>query len=300
MKLARASPDSLKAYKWILENQDKFEKEVFGPPMMTCSVTDPRLADAVESLFQKSDFTTFTTQTRGDFRTMQKELLGGMRLHDITIKTCSLSLDSMKAPIPDNQLRQLGFDGWAKDFLAGPDPVLAMMCSEKNLHATPIGLRDISEEEFSRLENGPLSSWVSGKSAYQVTRRREYGPGAKSTRVRQVQPAKVWTSQPVDQNLKREYEEKIAGWKGQIQELRDRIKSEESIGLRIKEQMEQTDREMVILHVFPDFYPFAKLFRRETSRRRKMPNKQRRLSTGQSQKRSVCCLIFCFLSPGHV
>jgi len=301
IKLEKASPDTLKAYRWLLENEDRFEKQVFGPPIVTCSITDPKFAEAVESLFQKNDFTTFTTQTRNDFRTLQRELLGTMKLHDISIRTCSLPLDGMTAPMPNDQLRQLGFDGWAKDFLTGPDPVLAMLCSEKNLHATPVGLHDISEEAFNRLEDGPLSSWVSGKNSYQVTRRREYGPGAKSTRVRQVQPAKVWTSQPVDQNLKRDLEEKIAGWREQIQDLKDRLKSEETIGLKIKEELEQTIREMVILHVSPSFHPFAKSFHRKKSRRTKMPNKQRILSTGQSQRKSVCLLFFIFLlSPGHV
>jgi hypothetical protein len=37
---------TLKAYRWLLENQSKFEKEVFGPPIVTCSITDPKYADA--------------------------------------------------------------------------------------------------------------------------------------------------------------------------------------------------------------------------------------------------------------
>jgi hypothetical protein len=47
---------------------------------------------------------------------------------------------------------------WARDFLVGPDPVIAMLCSEKNLHSTPIGLREISNEVFARLEEGVMSS----------------------------------------------------------------------------------------------------------------------------------------------
>jgi hypothetical protein len=286
----------MRAYTWILENQDKFEKEVFGPPMVTCSVTDPKFADAIESLFQKSDFTTFTTQTRADFRTLQKELLGTMGLHDITIKTCSLSLESMKPQMSNDQIRQQGFDGWARDFITGPDPVLAMLCSEKNLHMTPIGLRDITEEQFNHLENGTLSSWVSGKSSYQVSRRREYGPGAKSTRVRQLQPAKVWTSQPVDQNLRREYEEKITGWNEQIQELKARIQDEEAMGSRIKNQLVEVDEEMVILHLLPGFPSIAKQLDRETSKKKKKSNKRRRHITGLSRKKSVCSLVLYLIA----
>ncbi|KAJ5474183.1 hypothetical protein N7475_003749 [Penicillium sp. IBT 31633x] len=244
LKLERASHDTMKGYKWLLENQDKFEQEVFGPPIVTCSITDPKFADAVESLFQKTDFTSFTTQNRNDFRTLQNALIGNMRLHDISIRTCSLSLNTMKAPMTSDALTGLGFDGWAKDFLVGPDPVIAMLCSEKNLHATPIAIRDVSDEVFTQLEGGLMSSWVAGKNSYQVTRRREYGPGATSTRVRQIRPATVWTSQPVDVSLKRQHQENIALWNEQLQGFKDKLESEKTAMLKIKEEYEQTEREI--------------------------------------------------------
>ncbi|EKV10025.1 Structural maintenance of chromosome complex subunit SmcA [Penicillium digitatum] len=244
LKLQKASYDTLKAYRWLLENQSKFEKEVFGPPIVTCSITNPKFADAVESLFQKTDFTSFTVQTRNDFRTLQFAINKTLGLHDISIRTCSLSLDTMRAPMPKDQLTQLGFDGWAKDFLVGPDPVIAMLCSEKNLHSTAIGLREISNEVFARLEEGLMSSWVSGKKSYQVTRRREYGPGATSTRVREIKPAQVWTEQPVDVSLKREHQENITLWNEQLQDIKEKLESERAMLLKIREEHEQAEREM--------------------------------------------------------
>ncbi|KAJ5484219.1 RecF/RecN/SMC [Penicillium expansum] len=244
LKLQKASYDTLKAYRWLLENQNKFEKEVFGPPIVTCSITDPKFADAVESLFQKTDFTSFTVQTRNDFRTLQRAINQTLGLHDISIRTCSLSLDTMRAPMPKDQLTQLGFDGWARDFLVGPDPVIAMLCSEKNLHSTPIGLREISNEVFARLEKGSMSSWVSGKRSYQVTRRREYGPGATSTRVREIKPAQVWTEQPVDVSLKRGHQENITLWNEQLQDIKEKLESERAALLKIGEEHKQAEREM--------------------------------------------------------
>ncbi|CDM27265.1 hypothetical protein DTO013E5_4511 [Penicillium roqueforti] len=244
LKLQKSSNDTLKAYRWLLENQSKFEKEVFGPPIVTCSITDPKFADAVESLFQKTDFTSFTVQTRNDFRTLQFAINQTLGLHDISIRTCSLSLDTMRPPMTNDQLAQLGFDGWARDFLVGPDPVIAMLCSEKSLHLTPIGLREISNEVFARLEEGSMSSWVSGKKSYQVTRRREYGPGATSTRVREIKPAQVWTEQPVDVSLKREHQENITLWNEQLQDIKEKLESERAAVKKISEEHEQTEREM--------------------------------------------------------
>ncbi|KAL4977925.1 P-loop containing nucleoside triphosphate hydrolase protein [Aspergillus desertorum] len=225
-KLQDVSPDSYTAYRWLLNNQDKFEQEVFGPPIVTCSITDPKYADQVESLLQKTDFTTFTVQNRRDFRTLQRYLSHEMRLHDISIRTSSTPLENLGSPLPDHELRDMGFQGWAKDFLSGPEPVVAMLVSEKLLHQTPVSLRDISDQTFATLEGGSISSWVAGKQNYTINRRREYGPGATSTRVRQVRPARVWTSQPVDASAKAELQRRIQELKSDISDIKEKIESD--------------------------------------------------------------------------
>ncbi|KAE8374881.1 P-loop containing nucleoside triphosphate hydrolase protein [Aspergillus bertholletiae] len=222
-RLKQISHDSYKAYQWIQNNQDKFEMEVFGPPVVTCSVKDPKYADAVESLLQRTDLIAFTVQCRNDFRTLQRELNMGQKLHDISIRTSSVPLGRFQPPMPEDEIRKLGFDGWAKDFINGPDPVVATLCSENRLNQTPIGHRDITDEEFGRMEQGSISSWVAGKQSYQVTRRKEYGPNATSTRVRQVRPARVWTSQPMGASAKEELARNIQALKEEMRELQEKI-----------------------------------------------------------------------------
>lgn len=219
---------------------------------MTCSIKDPKYADAIESLFQRTDFTAFTTQSRNDFRTLQRALNIEMKLHDISIRTCSVPLEEFRPPMSDEELRRLGFDGWARDFLSGPDPVLAMLCSENRLHQTPITLRDISDEEYSRMESGNLNSWVAGKHSYQVVRRREYGPSATSTRVRQLRPAKVWTNQPVDSSAKRELEQSIQEWSEEIRNIEQKIDTDKAELSRLGEIYKEKERERVgFRHNYP-------------------------------------------------
>jgi hypothetical protein len=250
-KLKQISADSYRAYQWILENSDRFEKEVFGPPVVTCSITDPKYADAIESLLQRTDFTAFTTQSRNDFRTLQRALNIELKLHDIAIKTCSTPLGELRSPVSDEHLRSLGFDGWAKDFLAGPEPVLAMLCSENRLHQTPISLQDISDEAYSKMESGQLSSWVAGKQSYQVTRRREYGPSATSTRVRQLRLARVWTNQPVDTAAKQEIQRNIAEWKDDIRQVQEKIDADKAELARLSEEHNQKTKERVRVRNVP-------------------------------------------------
>lgn len=244
-KLKQASKDTYRAYQWLLQNGDKFEKEVFGPPIVTCSVSDPKYADIIESLFQKGDFLAFTVQTRNDFRTMQRELIGKMKLHDVHMKTCSVGLEGLRSPASHEQLRALGFEGWASEYLSGPDPVLAMLFSENRLHQTPVTLQDISDEQYAKLENSQFSSWVAGGKAYQVTRRREYGPNATSTRVRQLKPARVWTNQPVDLSAKQDILQDIEGWKDQRQQIRERIETDKKMLAELGQEYKSKDHERV-------------------------------------------------------
>lgn len=225
-RLKKLSSDTYKAYQWIQQNQDQFEAEVFGPALVTCSIKDPKYADLVETLLQRNDHLAFTTQSTKDFRTLQKALNGELRLHDVSIRNCTTQLNDLRPPLSADELHDLGFDGWAKDYLNGPEPVIAMLCNEQFLHRTPIVLRDISDQEYSRMEKSTaINSWVAGKRSYKVNRRREYGPGATSTTVKTVRPARVWTNQPVDVSLKQELLEVISGCKNEIEEIQQQIDS---------------------------------------------------------------------------
>lgn len=141
----------------------------------------------------------------------------------------------------------MGFQGWAKDFLNGPEPVLAMLCSENRLHQTPVSLRDISDQTYTALENSSITSWVAGKQAYQIVRRREYGPGASSTRVRQVRPAKVWTSQPVDTSAKGTLQARIQELKDDIKIVKEAIESDRASLTELGREYEKAQRERVSL-----------------------------------------------------
>ncbi|KAI2064306.1 Structural maintenance of chromosomes protein 5 [Ophidiomyces ophidiicola] len=235
-KLRKLSEDSYEAWQWLKleKNQELFEKPVFGPPVVVCSVKDPRYASALESLMQRNDFCTITTQTRRDFATLQRILYREKGLYDITIKTSSVTLSSLRSPLSREELKELNFDGWASDYVAGPEPVLAMLFSENKFHTTPIMLRDITDSEFQHLENSTISMWISKTESYQVIRRREYGPSAVSTRVRQLRAAKLWTDQPVDETVRLELQREIDMRRSELDEVEKKIEEERSSLGRLK------------------------------------------------------------------
>ncbi len=218
--LKQLSPDTATAWDWIQNHQDVFEKPVYGPPVVECSIKDQKYVQAIESLFQYNDFLAFTCQTRGDFKKLQTQLYGVMKLGEITIQTVTSGIERFKPPVSEAEMQRYGFEGWAIDYISGPEPVLAMLCGECRLNRTGVVLRDISDAQFRALEDSPISSWVTGKQSYNIIRRREYGPGAVSTKVNILKRPRVWTAQAVDPRAKSDLQDNINGWSEEVNQWR--------------------------------------------------------------------------------
>jgi hypothetical protein len=225
-KLKMHSPDTAQAWNWIQKHMDQFEKHVHGPPIVECSVKDARYIDAMEAIFQKSDLLSITAQTRADFKKLSDLLYKNMKLADINIKcqTTSLAQEMQRRPnFSERQMKQCGLDGWALDFIEGPEPVLAMLCSSANLQAVGIALQDVSEAQYNLIMENRLGSWASGRLVYKTTRRAEYGSGATSTTTRAIRRAQVWTDQPVDASARQEIEEKLEMFKNEFEDMKAQI-----------------------------------------------------------------------------
>ncbi|KUI74467.1 Structural maintenance of chromosomes protein 5 [Cytospora mali] len=209
LQLRNVDTDVASAWKWLQDNESKFEKPVFGPAMLTCSMKDKRYSDQVQSLLQRDDLLCFTAQTRNDHKKLTDRFFRDMKLA-VTVRTVTANLSSFRSPIPQEQLHSMGFDGYALDFLEGPDPVLAMLCSEKRIHLTGVALNDVSDEQYQKINDGQvINSFACGNSMYRITRRKEYGPGATSTMSRTIQPGRFWKDEPLDTAAKSELEQRI-------------------------------------------------------------------------------------------
>lgn len=251
-KLKRISAETAKAWEWIEANRDQFERDVYGPPLIECSVKDPRYVDAVESLLQRNDFLTITAQTSADFKKLGDQLYGNMRLADITLKTMTKDLAQVRhSPLPSQQLQGMGLDGWAIDYLDGPQPVLAMLCGSVRLDRTAVGLRDMSEDQYNALLASPVATFVAGRHHYNVQRRREYGDAATSTTTKTVRQARNWTDQPLDTGIRRDVEEKIESLRQQFQTMKDEVVplKEKMAELRIEKSTLDANIVCTFIHV---------------------------------------------------
>ncbi|KAI1417306.1 P-loop containing nucleoside triphosphate hydrolase protein [Hypoxylon sp. FL1857] len=218
--LKKNNPDVAKGWEWLQEHRGEFEKEVFGPPMLTCSVTDQRYSDQIQSLLSREDFFCFTCQTRDDHKKLSAQFYKTMSI-SVTIRTCGSEFASFRPSLPREQAREMGLDGYAIDYLEGPEPVLAMLCSEKRLHVSGVALRDVSNEQYEQIKNtGQIASWAAGNTLYRINRRREYGDSASSTNTRRINRGSFWTNQPVDHAERLELTRRINELDEEIQEIR--------------------------------------------------------------------------------
>ena len=219
-KLQSLSLHTYKLWEWLQQNQDQFEKPVFGPPIVECSIKDPKYVDHVESLFQRNTMISFTVQTKSDFKRLSDQAHDRMHLKEVNIKTMHEGLDPFRPPVSAEQMKQYGFEGWALDYVDGPEIVLGMLCAELHIHEAGVAMRDTTPQQFGFLQNSSIQSWVTSKSTYRINRRREYGPGATSTLVKNIRRATIWTDQPIDLTAKRELQENIQGWTEEVASLK--------------------------------------------------------------------------------
>ncbi|KAK0668584.1 putative structural maintenance of chromosomes protein [Cercophora samala] len=241
-QLKNRNADAAKGWAWLKDNQAEFEMEVFGPPMLTCSVKDKRYTDLVQSMLQESDFFCFTTQTKEDHKKLSDQLYGAMGL-SVTVRTCFNSLDHYRPPVPKEQLSQYGLDGYVLDYLDGPAPVLAMLCGEKKLHQSALSLDEISDDQFEKIQKDELINYfAAGRKLYRIMRRREYGPGAVSTRVTELRKGRFWTDQPVDSSEKAELKRKIEEIEGRVTELAAKFKKLSEEHAALKTEVEELEK----------------------------------------------------------
>ena len=244
-KLQQASRDAYQAWQWIKENQDRFENHVFGPPMVECSLKDPRYADSIECLLQGTDFLAITCQSNNDYLTLQQKLNRELGLHNVSIRTCTSSMDRFRSPVPAEQLRDFGLDSWAISHLNGPEPVLAMLCEGKYLHATAIGHRDVNDDQLKRIADSAISGAVAGKYSYKFSRRREYGAAGNSTAAREVRAARVWTNQPVDVGAKAALQREINEHSSDLDEIKNELArlgtEKKELGVKSRQMLEEIE-----------------------------------------------------------
>lgn len=248
--LLKASRETARAWDWFQKNRDKLslQGEVYGPPILTCAIPDPRYAQAVESQMRRGDLLAITCTSGADskllsdrFFTKQQE--GGLGLHDIFLRTSTKSFSTYQPPVARKDLGKLGFEGYMVDYIQGPDVVLAMLCDNARLNRVGFASRPLSDEQHNLVSQSAIQTWVSGRDIYKITTRREYG--ASSTAVTQIRNAQWFVDQPVNTEEKRQLDEQIQRIRRDGEELKEQIDITKQEVADLRRQKEEAKQQRV-------------------------------------------------------
>lgn len=260
--LGKQSSDTAKAWNWVQKNKDRFQGRVFGPPVLECSLTEDRYAPMMESLFNRNDMLRITVTEFADMELLSNEL-SRQGLTEINTYVCRTPLSAFQAPISEDDASKLGIQGWALDFIQGPEQVRVMMCDQARIHATAVSWEDVSDEHFRRLDAAGLSSLVTSRNYYRITRRKEYGPDATSTMVRSIPGvARWWTTSPVEPGIEDNLKRSIAEWEDNIAETEQARGNVKGRLDRLREEKETLEQEIVSPVSLLSMRPFVLIFNR--------------------------------------
>ncbi|KIW22816.1 uncharacterized protein PV07_11077 [Cladophialophora immunda] len=241
-KLENLSRDTLKAWKWIQDHRSEFTAHVYGPPIVECSLKDPRMADVVESFLQTSDFKFITVQNKADFTLLQRQLFQGLKLHDVSLRECTTdSLEQFRPPLTGEEMERFGLSSWALEHLQGPPTVLAQLCYERALHRCAISSRELSQQQHDDVARTPIQSYAAGRKIYHFLRRAEYGAAGTSARVHDMRQARMWTEQPVDMGRKAALQRQMNEVKGEHAMFKSESKD-------IDKEIEQVEENQTLIH----------------------------------------------------
>ncbi|KAH9927340.1 P-loop containing nucleoside triphosphate hydrolase protein [Fomitopsis serialis] len=211
--LSKWDRDCGDAVRWLRQNQQKFKMEVFEPPMLSCTVPDNRFVNAVEACFGASQLKTFVAQCEDDYALLNRllidtpEALGrSTRIHTWYRHQAG---PAPPPPMSQAEMHQIGFDGYALDFIQCPDG-MRWFLENMQLHKTAIALSptvngNLAMELVTRQGGG---KYIIGSVMNSVTRSR-YGKRLPLNQTSGIRQARNLVSQAVDETEKRRLEKGI-------------------------------------------------------------------------------------------
>ncbi|KIY46041.1 P-loop containing nucleoside triphosphate hydrolase protein [Fistulina hepatica ATCC 64428] len=181
--LQRWDMNTYDALMWLRKNQHRFKMGICEPPLMGLNVPIQRYAAAVESNIAGFQMKTFVAQCIEDsdlFNSLindnSQETLGRPNVR-VTV-WFKEKHRLQRPPFTPEEMEQLGFEGYAMDFIECPDGLKWYLQSELQWHRTAISRRNVDVNQAMEIirrpgPDGELSggaTFVAGQTINRVTR----------------------------------------------------------------------------------------------------------------------------------
>ncbi|XP_073840909.1 structural maintenance of chromosomes 5 isoform X2 [Musca autumnalis] len=133
-------PDVYDAVKWIDENADKFEAQVYKPVILELTVMNQNHAKYLENIINIKDLLAFSCESASDLSLLTTELCWKRKLQ---INICHAPPNppesAFRPKVSIDEIRQYGFESYLINVVNGPRAVLGSLCSLYNLQNIPYG-----------------------------------------------------------------------------------------------------------------------------------------------------------------
>lgn len=210
----------------IGKNQDKFNSKVYDPAFLEVRVKDQSYASAIESLINYNVMKTILCQSQDDYDVATKQIIDKYHFR-VNIVQPVFSARDTEQYMSREEIQELGFDGFAIDFIDAPDFLLNYLKKVCFLHKIPIAktadkinMRAI--EESRAFKSKELRRYLIGTESHTYSWSR-YGRQAATTTTSFIRPSRVFNDATTDSEERHGLEIRIDECRSKSAELEGRI-----------------------------------------------------------------------------
>ncbi|KAI9442797.1 P-loop containing nucleoside triphosphate hydrolase protein [Lactarius psammicola] len=225
--LAKHDPDCAAVIQWLRKNTHRFRMEIIEPAAVSLTVPNKNYVNAVEACLNNIQLKTFVAQCDDDYMLLNQLVSDTTEALGKTVRITTWfrpeEESSRHPPMTQDEMREIGFDGYAIDFVDCPPAMRAYLMRECQLHRTsrreqaialqPNGVDPArAMEAVSRTGGG---SYILGNILNMVTRS-QYGRRLPQNLTRDVRPARTLVGPVVDPAARQNIERRIAQGRDQL------------------------------------------------------------------------------------
>ncbi|SGZ39096.1 uncharacterized protein HGUI_01296 [Hanseniaspora guilliermondii] len=184
--LLRLNEDDRNRFRNALDaaKKNNISDKVYPPAVCVLNVIDDAYADLMNTIISKNTAIALTYTDESAVKAIGKYVTSNLGLNSFVLSNSPLSAP----PLSTSELKNLGFDGYAADFLEGDENVRKMVIEKNKLHLTPVKMTELDQNMLEKIKNltdnsGRLlfSQILAGNSSYRFIKSKYDGQVTVST-----------------------------------------------------------------------------------------------------------------------
>jgi chromosome segregation ATPase len=244
MRSSKPAQETKKAVGLLRSELRDIRNEFFEPPCLTVTATTPRYRDYLEALVPTQTTLSITAISKEAYDRHSRKFI---EQRNVTPSFRYLSNATLREGFPRDKLKELGFDGYLKDFVQGPKPVVQMLCEVGFIHDVPVAMKPLSTEQLDFLRNPPngrliFKKFFSGDMMYTVSQS-IYGSKQVLSRANRVSRAQYYSDGGVSEAMKAHIHQQIKTAEHVVKENEANIESLNDQILTVDKQLNEVKKE---------------------------------------------------------